>query len=90
MRQRKIPLLESTHKVLCAPGPRGKAQTTQEHGPDLSTGLGVSLGSWEGICGSSWDKGHYFRLHWWETLGKMTKMKVAQTYPSGDRLPKAY
>ena len=39
-RGKQTPLLESAHKVSCAPGPRAKAVTPQEPRLDLPAGLG--------------------------------------------------
>ena len=54
----ETPFLEGTRKVSCTPGPREKADTSQEPGPDLPAGLGGSPGEAEGGCGSLWGQGH--------------------------------
>ena len=56
----ETPLLEGTHEVVCASGPRGEgAVTPQDTEPDLPTSVGGSPAEAGGGCGSPQGQGHW-------------------------------
>ena len=48
----ETPLLEGTHKVVCASGPRGRSSDPTETESDLPASVGGSLAEAGGGCGS--------------------------------------
>ena len=57
----EIPRVESVYNISCAQGPRGKALTSQEPGPNILAGLGSSPGKEEGGHDLLWGQGHLDR-----------------------------
>ena len=67
--ERETPLLEGTHKVVCASGPRGGTVIPGETEPDLPASVGGSPAEAGGGCGLSWGQGHWQQKFWEVLLG---------------------
>ena len=65
----ETPLLEGTHKVVCASGPRGRSSDPGETEPDLSASVGGSPAEAGGGSVSPWGQGHWQQKFWEVLLG---------------------
>ena len=60
------PLLEGTHKVVCASGPRGRSSDPE---PDLPASVGGFSAEVGGGSVSPWGQGHWQHKFWEVLLG---------------------
>ena len=71
----ETPLLEGTHKVVCASGPGEGAVTPEETEPDLPATVGGAPAEARGGCGLPWGQGHW-QQKFWEVLLGMSPPRV--------------